>query len=67
MTSTPIPRALVAEIIHRHGDYWLLDDDPPAHVVRGVATDLRTGESADIAEADELDALVDRIEREEAA
>jgi hypothetical protein len=60
--STPIPRGQILEIMERHNDFWHLDRDPPAEAVRSVAADLRTGEFSDKREAQELDALVDRIE-----
>lgn len=58
MTVT-IPRAEIADIMERHGDHWPLDEDPPAETVREVAAEL----SPDyLDEAQDLNALVDRIE-----
>lgn len=59
--TTLIPRDQILEIMRRHGDFWGLIEDPPADVVRKTAKDLRTFTATD-PEADELDALVDRIE-----
>lgn len=60
-----IPRAAILEIMQRHNDFWGLDEDPPAVVVRDYADELRCMDDAsldDIDEARELDALVDRVE-----
>jgi hypothetical protein len=58
-----IPRTEIQEILERYNDWWRLDHDPSADVVRRVAADLRAGpEHKDHTEAAELDALVDRIE-----
>lgn len=71
MTVT-IPRAEIQAIAARYADAFSLDADPPTHYVRAVAAGYRDDVSAwntpeaDAlrAEADDLDALADRYERE---
>lgn len=65
-----IPRAEIQAIGRRYGSDYDLDFDPSAEWARATAALLRE-ESAQFpttpelrAEADDLDALVDRIERE---
>lgn len=67
-----IPRAEIDAIMERYGDSWSGRNDLPAQAVRDVAADYRRyaddpsydGQSPEqfLAEAAELDALVDRIE-----
>lgn len=60
-----IPRAEVTAILERHNDHWAGTGDLEVWIVRGCAASLRQSTEADwIAEADELDALADRYERE---
>jgi hypothetical protein len=71
--SITIPRAEIHAIAARYDDAFSLATDPSAEYVRHVAQDYRVmagnvGHPGTLlAEADELDALVDRIEREAAA
>lgn len=69
-----IPRAEINVIAEKYGDFFGLDEDPPAEYIRAVAADYRRNagdtrlltpdESADFrAEANDLDALVDRYEK----
>jgi hypothetical protein len=70
--TTPIPRDEILRIMQNYGDWMSLDTDPPACVIRKITTDYRDDAASLsdrepvrrqlIAEADELDALVDRIE-----
>ncbi len=73
--SITVPLAALNEVMERHRDRWGGNDDIPLHVVREYAADLRgerpglraiqTRVSArDRAEADDLDALANRIEKE---
>jgi hypothetical protein len=62
---TPIPRARLAPILDRHDDHWAGTHDLEAWTVRNVADLLRQSPDPDYrAEADELDALVDEIEKD---
>lgn len=74
--SITVPRAEIHAIAARYDDAFSLEADPPAEYVRHVAAEYRGAanlydDEADRAplldEADDLDALVDRIEREAAA
>lgn len=58
--SITIPRAEMLAIAKRHGVDYDLNFDPPAEWVRATAKSLRADSQA--SEADDLDALVDRIE-----
>jgi hypothetical protein len=68
-----IPRAELTAVAWRHGMDYDIVDDPTAEWVRRMADSLRgasigSATAADLLdEAAELDALVDRIEREAAA
>jgi hypothetical protein len=69
-----IPRAEIDAVMQRYGDSWAGRNDLPIEAVRKVAADYRLyaddesydGQSPDQfrAEADDLDALADRHERE---
>jgi hypothetical protein len=77
--TTLIPRAEVDTVMERYGDDWPGSYDVPVETVRAVAKDCRRYADgtkpkpplADLspnqfrAEADDLDALADRYEREE--
>ncbi len=65
---TRIPHAAANAICEKHGDFWGLTEDPTADTVRHVAAECRKlGDSASLAQARELDALVDAVERGAAA
>jgi hypothetical protein len=59
---TLIPRSEIEALMERHNDFWALDGDPPADVVRQLADDLCDHPDYE-AEGRELHALVDRIEQ----
>lgn len=71
---TLIPRSEIDAIMDRYGDCWAGRNDLPAAAVREVAADYRRyagdpsydGQSSDqyLAEADDLEALVERFEQE---
>jgi hypothetical protein len=70
MTIT-IPRAEIQAVAAKHKVDYDLDFDPPAEWVRATVAFLRAGVDFNgtptpevLAEADDLDALVDRYERE---
>ncbi len=60
--SITIPRADIHAIAKRHGVDYDLNFDPPVEWVRATAKSLRA--DLQVAEADDLDALVDRVENE---
>ena len=69
MTVT-IPRDEIHAVAKRYSINYDLDFDPSAEWVRATAAHLRSGgdfgspSAAVMAEADDLDALVDRVEKE---
>lgn len=67
MVTATIPRAELQAIGERHGDeHWAGNgSDPEAWTIRAAAGLLRQSHDPDYhAEADDLDVLVDRYERE---
>jgi hypothetical protein len=61
---TRIPHAAANAICEKHGDFWGLTEDPSATVVRKTAEVCREmGDPASLAQARDLDALVDAVER----
>jgi hypothetical protein len=72
--TTPLTRDEVNEVMGRHNDRWPADNDfSPTHVreyakyLRGAADFPGADYNDNMVQAAELDALVDRIEQEEAA
>ncbi len=74
-TVITVPRAELAAVAKRHGVDYDVNDDPSVTWVRNLADGLRKAVAADLggfaphvvlAEADGLDALVDRIEAQHA-
>lgn len=73
---TTIPRAEINAVMERYGDSWSGRRDVPVEQARATAADYRRyaedptadGQSPEqfLAEADDLDALADRYEREAA-
>jgi len=67
VSTVMIPCAEIHAIAKRHGVDYDLDSDPTAEWVRGTAKYLRSGSAPAatvLAEAADLDALVDRIENQ---